>query len=447
MSAPAKNKRRLKDNTKRLLRQAFVRGEPHDFLKELMSQGELALIGGAIRDAYLQGVKEFKSDFDFVIHPRVLSDFIRFVRSHGAQENRFGGFGLEINRWKIDVWPLQLTWAHTHGHYRVESFQDLLSVTFFDWDAVVYNLSTDNVLLFADYFERVENRVLDVNLLPNPNPLGNAVRAIRYACRWNASFGPTLARHVHQMLCEHGHQSFLSAERKSFHSAFLTPLVLEAVGNTLAAAVKNASQGPINVLEHYQPQKTFFSLFDGVQAGDDCSRLLSGQSDAAPYDARAVANFLLDLAGSRHIPLTQMSLLKLIYFAHGWYLSKTGKRLVEQDFEAWQYGPVVKVVRDAFGGAGKDPITTRAEKLDIFSGRCTTVASALAAEDARFVATIFDAYHVHDAWKLSNMTHETGSPWDQLWNAAEPVGRLALRIKDEEIKSHFDGLTKRVPLS
>ena len=42
---------------------------------------------------------------------------------------------------------------------------------------------------------------------------------------------------------------------------------------------------------------------------------------SAPYDARAVANFLLDLADERSVPLTQMSLLKILYFAHGWYLA------------------------------------------------------------------------------------------------------------------------------
>jgi uncharacterized phage-associated protein len=160
-------------------------------------------------------------------------------------------------------------------------------------------------------------------------------------------------------------------------------------------------------------------------------------SSASPYDARAVANLLLDLAEARSVQLTQVSLLKLLYFAHGWYLAVHSKPLVSQDFEAWEHGPVVKVVRDAFRSFGRDPITTRATKLHLQSGEHVPVTADLDERDARFVQSIFEAYHVFDAWQLSDMTHEPGSPWDRLWNSREPVGRLALRIKNVDIQAHF----------
>lgn len=165
------------------------------------------------------------------------------------------------------------------------------------------------------------------------------------------------------------------------------------------------------------------------------------------YDARAVANLLLDIADQRKVPLTQVSLLKLIYFSHGWFLAETGCPLVEQEFEAWEYGPVVKVVRDAFKSFGDAPISCRAMRLDIFTGTRSVVEPNLSEEDRKFILTVFDAYHIHDAWKLSNMTHEKGSPWDIIWNSTKPLGRLALRIRNGEIKQHFDGLPKRFRLS
>jgi uncharacterized phage-associated protein len=163
----------------------------------------------------------------------------------------------------------------------------------------------------------------------------------------------------------------------------------------------------------------------------------------APYDARAVANFVLDLAGASGVSLTQMQLLKILYFAHGWFLAGYGKPLVRQDFEAWEYGPVVRVVRDSFKTFGKDAIKGRAEKFDIFTGELTIVEPALNHEDACFVEKIFLAYHVHSAWELSDMTHERGSPWDRLWNSKDPVGRLGLRISEIEIREHFERLPKR----
>jgi uncharacterized phage-associated protein len=59
----------------------------------------------------------------------------------------------------------------------------------------------------------------------------------------------------------------------------------------------------------------------------------------APYDSRAVANLLLDVADQRNLPMTQLSLYKLIYFSHGEYLAHTGAPLIAHDFEAWRHGP------------------------------------------------------------------------------------------------------------
>src|SRR3954466_3457608 len=89
---------------------------------------------------------------------------------------------------------------------------------------------------------------------------------------------------------------------------------------------------------------------------------------AAPYDARAIANLVLDKADELGAEVTQLQLYKMVYFAHGWYLATEQRRLVLQDFQAWSYGPVVRVLRDAFKSFGKSPIRARAERLDIYTG-------------------------------------------------------------------------------
>src|SRR3984893_16528559 len=119
----------------------------------------------------------------------------------------------------------------------------------------------------------------------------------------------------------------------------------------------------------------------------------------APYDSRVVANYLLDLASARNLALTQLMLYKILYFAHGWYLSSFNKPLLLQEFEAWQLGPVVKVLRDQFGKFGGKPITTKAEKLNILTGEYETVGSVMTSQDMEFVANIFDSYHHYGAWK------------------------------------------------
>jgi uncharacterized phage-associated protein len=170
-------------------------------------------------------------------------------------------------------------------------------------------------------------------------------------------------------------------------------------------------------------------------------------SESAPYDARAVANLLLEFGRVRGLPLTQIAILKILYFAHGWYLAVYDAPLIIQDFEAWKYGPVVKVVRDAFKSFSAEPITELATKIDILTGKQMPIEANITLDDENFIQSIFDAYHVYDVWELSGMTHEPGSPWDQLWNPSAPTGRLALRIRNEDIREYFNRLPRRFRLS
>lgn len=157
----------------------------------------------------------------------------------------------------------------------------------------------------------------------------------------------------------------------------------------------------------------------------------------APYDAREIANHLLNYADQRGIRLTQISLLKLLYFCHGWYLFYVKKPLVKNDFEAWENGPVVRVVRDAFKRHGKHAITSRAERFDLDSGTTVPIDPNISADDCRFIEKIFEAYQGFGPWELRDKTHDPGSPWDKLWNSERPVARFGMRIKNEEILAHF----------
>lgn len=110
----------------------------------------------------------------------------------------------------------------------------------------------------------------------------------------------------------------------------------------------------------------------------------------SPYDAREVSNFVLKLANGSGRALTQMSLLKIIFYAHGWYLASKDKPLFRQPVEAWEHGPVVKVVRDAFKEFGSKPIDRMADRLDLETGELVAVSDWLEKDDETFVESIFD---------------------------------------------------------
>jgi hypothetical protein len=216
--------------------------EVADFAKQIHGLGDVVIIGGMLRDLAVAGNAAFTSDVDFVAKPISLREFDRFMRRRGATMNRFGGCRLELSAWKVDVWPLERTWASQAGYRIVHDFPDLLGVTFFDWDAVLFDYKNQRILAEPDYFDRLASGIIDVNLRPNPNPAGNAVRALRYAYLNGLSFGKHLADHVLQCLSAHAWEDLISREQRSFGSSLLRHIDPSEVVRRLSAGPE-AGQG------------------------------------------------------------------------------------------------------------------------------------------------------------------------------------------------------------
>jgi uncharacterized phage-associated protein len=163
----------------------------------------------------------------------------------------------------------------------------------------------------------------------------------------------------------------------------------------------------------------------------------SNSTACPPYDARVVANFILYRHREARSEITQLSLYKFLYFAHGWYLVERGGPLVWNNFEAWKNGPVIKAVRDCFAEFRDRPIDRLGSMFDFRTGSVVELPHRLRPSDEVFVGGVIDAYQRYSPEQLSLLTHEKGSPWDRLWKAKEPVGRFGLRLKNNEILLDF----------
>jgi uncharacterized phage-associated protein len=154
-------------------------------------------------------------------------------------------------------------------------------------------------------------------------------------------------------------------------------------------------------------------------------------------DARALANCLLDLADELGIALTITSLLKIVYFCQGWHLATYGRPLVGQPFEAWQHGPVVRVVYDSFKVESKKVIKGRAEKLNPVTAKFERCRYSMSPDRLKFVEAILRSYSKFHPYKLSDMTHEIDSPWHRVWNRTERESDPGMRIPNSMIRSYF----------
>ncbi len=175
-----------------------------EFLRQVLKDAffgfdRLAVVGGLVRDFAYGGRSSFRSDVDLVIDaPK--ERIAEIASSLDATPNRFGGFGCKQGPWKIDFWALETTWARKH--VTLNSLEDIVSSTFFDWDAVAYDLKEKKLICSEDYLSRIRSRTLDINLLPNPSPLGNLVRAVRRLMIWRIEAGPRLQNFIERHLDE-----------------------------------------------------------------------------------------------------------------------------------------------------------------------------------------------------------------------------------------------------
>lgn len=193
-------------------------------LPYLLSLGEVALIGGAIRDLARLGRNGFSSDLDFVIHSSNRGRFQDAMATVHAKPNRFGGFALPFHGWKVDVWHLEDTWARTVGLRQVEKLSDLLKCTFFDWDSVVFDVRTRHISFGDDYLTRLRSNVMDLCLEQNPNPSGSLVRALRRAALWNVRFGPNLTEFSRRNLGTLDWAALVALDKAAFTDAVLVYL-------------------------------------------------------------------------------------------------------------------------------------------------------------------------------------------------------------------------------
>jgi len=163
-----------------------------------------------------------------------------------------------------------------------------------------------------------------------------------------------------------------------------------------------------------------------------------------PYPATVIANEFIALARDTGKTLTPLKLQKLVYFAHGWCLALTGKALISDHVQAWQYGPVIPSIYHQFKAVGNGPIDDLSPELGNVGGLKFASKAKLdnfpATEERQhakeIVAKVLEIYGRYSAARLSNATHQTGTPWQQVYKD----GERKIAIPNELIRTYFKGI-------
>lgn len=160
-------------------------GEFLQFLTLTLPDTEIYLFGGILRDLALFGKKGFNSDIDLVVDGDWLS-CQKTLASLEATRNKFGGYRLWVEKWPVDIWNAQETWAIKEGLVEWKGVSSLLRTTVLNWDAILMNWRSGAWINDKRYLSALQNRYLDIVLEENPSPLGMTVRVFRHLCMKDA---------------------------------------------------------------------------------------------------------------------------------------------------------------------------------------------------------------------------------------------------------------------
>lgn len=176
----------------------FERGEVFELIELIHKAGRVAIFGGMLRDLCIGGNLFFDSDVDLVFEPHEKTNLELLLKNYKYELNSFGGYRIYLKKWQVDIWNIENTWAFKKNIVENEGFKSLVKTTFFNWDAIVYEIDSGSIHTAEGYLKNLQERYLDINMIDNPNILSTLVRALRMMIKLNARLSPRLR----DFLCE-----------------------------------------------------------------------------------------------------------------------------------------------------------------------------------------------------------------------------------------------------
>lgn len=137
--------------------------------------------------------------------------------------------------------------------------------------------------------------------------------------------------------------------------------------------------------------------------------------------------------------LTPLQVIKLTYIAHGYSLALLDEALIEEEVEAWKYGPVVPSVYHAAKRYGGRRITELlysgipAGDEEGSRGAIDFIAGRMSDGQKEVLDGVLAAYGEFTGFELTGMTRVRDAPWNRYY---EP-GSHGRKIPNHVIKSYY----------
>jgi len=134
------------------------------------------------------------------------------------------------------------------------------------------------------------------------------------------------------------------------------------------------------------------------------------------------AGFIIDIINAQEEgEITNLAINKLLYFAQGLSLAKTGKPLFDNQIEAWKNGPVIQKIFHEFKKYNAEAIPTQNYNIE-----------SLTEDEQDILLETIAIYGKYSASHLVSLTHAPGTPWKNHYE-----GTKNTPIPQEEIRDYF----------
>jgi len=127
-----------------------------------------------------------------------------------------------------------------------------------------------------------------------------------------------------------------------------------------------------------------------------------------------------------------------LFYVHAFYLVRQSQPLIKNHFEAWEHGPVIRVVYHEFKSFDSAPITSLARHLNYETGLHEVIKFDDINDAARsFIMRVATHYMQFSASQLREMTHKPGGPWHEVYMSSPDSRGIRDRIPNELIEAHL----------
>ena len=166
----------------------------------------------------------------------------------------------------------------------------------------------------------------------------------------------------------------------------------------------------------------------------------------AGHDPRAVANEMIDYSFRRNRPIFNVSIQKLMYFAHAAFLIRAKRPLINGTFEAWEFGPVSRPIYHELKQYGRGAISGLIKTKDLFSAEESEPRIFDDIDALDQIADVMRSMSDLHPNQLIRLSHVDGGAWSVVWNKSRTGATIGNMISDELIREKFGRMKVTLPI-